>query len=71
LNQKLNLSRINYDSLTIDKNLMYQQNLEKYNVAIVVFDCESSKIEELTKFIPDFKSKIKNFEKRKAHILSL
>lgn len=57
--------------LTIDKNLMFQQNLEKYNVAIEVFDYESSKIEELIKFIPDFKSKIKNFQKRKAHILSI
>ena len=42
--------------LTIDKNLMDQQNLEKYSVTIVVLNSLTSKIEELLTFLPSFKS---------------
>ena len=31
--------------LTIDKNLMFQQNLDQYPVTIVVLNCQTSKIE--------------------------
>jgi predicted nuclease of predicted toxin-antitoxin system len=55
--------------LTIDKNLMFQQNLDKYPITIVVFNCFSSKIEELISFIPSFKLQIKEFEKRKAYLI--
>jgi len=40
--------------LTIDKNLSYQQNLNKYKIAIVVFNSVTSKIEELSLFVPSF-----------------
>ena len=33
--------------LTIDKNLRYQQNLDKYPITIVVLNSFTSKIEEL------------------------
>ncbi len=47
----------NFDILlTIDKNLMYQQSLEKYSVTIVVLNSLTSKIEELLTFLPSFKS---------------
>ncbi len=60
----------NFDILlTIDKNLMFQQNLDLYNVTIVVFDCETSKIEELVRFLPSFKEKLNSFKKHKAYIL--
>ena len=55
--------------LTIDKNLMYQQNLEKYPVTIVVLNCSTSKIEELTEFLPSFKLKANGFEKHTAYML--
>jgi len=32
--------------LTIDKNLMHQQNLEKFNIAIVDLNSLTSKVEE-------------------------
>lgn len=57
--------------LTIDKNLMYQQNLEKYPVTIVVLNCFTSKIEELVSFLPAFKSQIEDFEKHKAYIVNI
>lgn len=55
--------------LTIDKNLMYQQNLEKYPVTIVVLNCQTSKIEELVTFLPTFKSQLNTFKKHKAYIV--
>ena len=55
--------------LTIDKNLMFQQNLDKHNITIVVLNSLTSKIEELVSFIPSFKLHIKNLEKHKAYII--
>ena len=55
--------------LTIDKNLMFQQNLENYPVTIVVFNSLSSKIEELVLFVPSFKNQINSFEKHKAYFI--
>jgi len=55
--------------LTIDKNLMFQQNLDQYPLTIVVLDCQTSKIEELVTFLPIFKSKVKSFLKHKAYII--
>ena len=62
----------NFDVLpTIDKNLMFQQNLEKYPVTIVVFNCLSSKIEELVLFIPSFEKQINFFQKHKAYLIDV
>ncbi len=55
--------------LTIDKNLMFQQNLDKYPVAIVVLNCANSKIEELVEFLPSFKLQVNDLEKHKAYII--
>lgn len=40
--------------LTIDKNLIHQQNLYRYELSIVVLNCLNSKIEELVDFMPAF-----------------
>ena len=55
--------------LTIDKNLMHQQNLEKYPVTIVVFNSLTSKIEELITFLPSFTSQLHELQKHKAYII--
>jgi hypothetical protein len=55
--------------LTIDKNLIFQQNLEKYNLTIVVLNSTTSKIEELILFLPSFKTQTNVFEKHKAYII--
>jgi len=55
--------------LTIDKNMMYQQNLEKYPITIVVLNTMTSKLEELILFMPSFSKKIKCFEKNRAYII--
>jgi len=55
--------------LTIDKNLMFQQNIDIYPVTIVVFNSPTSKVEELITFLPSFLSQLECFEKYKAYIL--
>ncbi len=61
----------NFDILlTIDKNLMFQQNLDKYPLSIVVINCFTSKIEEIGEFIPSFKKQCKDFVKHKAYIIN-
>ena len=60
----------NFDILlTIDKNLMYQQNLEKYPLTIVVLNCITSKIEELVTFMPSFKLQVNSLQKHTAYII--
>ena len=55
--------------LTIDKNMMFQQNFEKYPITIVVFNSVTSKIEELMLFIPSFLKQVHQFDKNKAYII--
>lgn len=60
----------NFDLLlTIDKNLMFQQNLDKYKLIIAVLNSSSSKIEELILFMPSFKAQVDKLEKFKAYII--
>ncbi len=56
--------------LTIDKNLQYQQNLEKYPLTIVILNCPSSKIEDLKEFVPIFLAKTSSLDKHKAYIIN-
>jgi predicted nuclease of predicted toxin-antitoxin system len=55
--------------LTIDKNIIHQQNLEKYPITIAVFNTSTSKMEELVLFIPSFLKQIQHFAKNKAYII--
>jgi len=55
--------------LTIDKNLVYQQNLNKYKISIAVFNSITSKIEELSLFVPSFKEQVSKFEPYKVYII--
>ncbi|HEX5153956.1 MAG TPA: hypothetical protein VFW07_21065 [Parafilimonas sp.] len=55
--------------LTIDKNLMHQQNLGKYKLTIAVLNSSTSKIEELILFMPSFKEQVDKLEKYKAYII--
>ncbi len=60
----------NFDILlTIDKNLIFQHNLENYAITIIVLDSINSKIEEILKVIPNFKSQVSTFQKHKFYII--
>lgn len=55
--------------LTIDKNLLSQQNVNKYNMTIVVLDAINSKIETLIPFISIFEEKLATFKKGESYII--
>ena len=55
--------------LTIDKNIVHQQNLSNQEIAIVALDVEKSKIDFLLELLPKFKEKINKFEKGKVHLI--
>ncbi len=55
--------------LTIDKNILFQQSISKYNLTVVVFDAADSKIDSLVKFIPSFDRSVDEFEKGKLYVL--
>lgn len=60
----------NFDVLlTIDKNLIFQQNLDTSKLIIVVLNTLTSKIEELLQFMPSFKAQANNFNKYKAYLI--
>jgi predicted nuclease of predicted toxin-antitoxin system len=60
----------NFDVLlTIDKNLMFQQNPDKFRLTIAVLNSLTSKIEELILFVPSFKAQVDQLEKHKAYLI--
>ena len=60
----------NFDVLlTIDKNLIYQQNLKKYKISIAVLNTITSKIGEISQFIPSLKAQLPKFEFHKVYII--
>ena len=56
--------------LTIDKNLQYQQNLDRYPVSIVVLNSFTSRVDELILFMPQFEILLPTFERHKAYVLN-
>jgi predicted nucleic acid-binding protein len=55
--------------ITIDKNLLYQQNIKNSEIIIVVFNVNNSSVFALQQQIPEFKNKINSFEKGKVYII--
>ena len=54
---------------TIDKNLMFQQNIKKYPITIVALNCLTSKIEELVTFLSSFKLQVDKLQKNQVYII--
>ncbi len=55
--------------LSIDKNMVHQQNMAKYDIAVVVFDTQRSKVDILLKFVPEFKEHNHGFSKGQISLL--
>jgi hypothetical protein len=55
--------------LTIDKNIFYQQNMSNYNIAIVILDVESSKIEYIIELLSEFKRNILTYHKQHCYLI--
>lgn len=56
--------------LTLDKNMMFQQNIQKLNITIVILNSLTSKIEELILFLPSLKAQLPDFEKSRTYIIN-
>ncbi len=57
-------------SYCVDKNLMFQQNLERYSVTIVILNCIISKIAEIKTFMPSFKLQVDKLQKHKPYLIN-
>lgn len=49
--------------ISIDKNIVFQQNIKKFEIAVVVFDTMRSKIDILVQFLPEFKARVNEFSR--------
>ena len=56
--------------ITIDKNLLSQQGIAKYELIVVVLDAASSKIEDLQNFIPAFEKQLPSFSKKNGYVVN-
>ena len=57
--------------LTIDKNFQHQQNIDKYDLVVVVLDTPSSKVEILSTYLPAFEQQLSLFVKGNTYNISL
>lgn len=54
--------------VTVDKSLQYQQNLNEYNITIVVFDVHYNHLQDFIQLIPKFLKLYCLLWKRKRHM---
>ena len=58
--QLRNLAQHEFDVfITVDRNLRHQQNLPKYNIAVVVLRAPTNRLADLKKLVPILLEKIK------------
>jgi hypothetical protein len=55
--------------LSIDRNMAFQQNMANYDIAVVVFDTQRSKVQVLVKFLPEFTAKIGEYSRGQISLL--
>ena len=46
--------------ITVDKNLPHQQNLERYELAVIVLDTTTSQLHELKRLVPALKETLQS-----------
>ncbi|MGE5215718.1 MAG: DUF5615 family PIN-like protein [Chloroflexota bacterium] len=42
--------------VTVDRNLSFQQNLTKYNIAVIVLRCRSNRLQDLHLLLPELQN---------------
>lgn len=57
--------------ITVDRNLSFQQNLPKFNIAVLVLRAKSNRLADLQPFARNILEILPNLEKGKAEIVSL
>ena len=53
--------------LTTDKNLEFQQNINSYNISIVILDVKKNTMPAIKTLLPKFLAQLQQFEKRKVY----
>ena len=68
----MRLAEIEFDVfITVDRNLSFQQNLPKFNIAVLVLRAESNRLADLQPFAQKIIGILPNLTKGKAEIISL
>ncbi len=57
--------------ITVDRNLSFQQNLPKFNIAVLVLRAKSNRLADLQPFAEKLIENLPNVEKGKAEVISL
>jgi len=57
--------------ITVDRNLSFQQNLPKFNIAVLVLRAKSNRLADLQPFAEKIIENLSNLEKSKAKVISL
>lgn len=57
--------------VTVDRNLSYQQNLSKFDLALIVLQAKSNRIQDLLPFADLTIEAFSRVEKGKANLISL
>jgi hypothetical protein len=56
-------------TMTVDKNLQYQQNLKEYDISIVVFDVLFNRLQDFVPLIPKFIELQPKLTKKKIYVI--
>jgi hypothetical protein len=57
--------------ITVDRNLSFQQNLPKYDIAVLVLQAKSNRLADLQPFAAKIVQALPNLQKGKAEIILL
>jgi hypothetical protein len=68
----MRLAQIEFDVfITVDRNLSFQQNLPKFNIAVLVLRAKSNRLADLLPLAQPMLEVLPNLEKGKAKVISL
>lgn len=68
----LTLAQVGFDTfVTVDRNLPYQQNLPKYDIAVVVLRAKSNRLADLQPLVPELLRTLPSAASGTATIVSL
>lgn len=52
--------------ITVDRNLTFQQNIPKFNIAVLVFHARTNRVQDLVPLIPKILDALNNLQRGKA-----
>jgi hypothetical protein len=57
--------------ITVDRNLSFQQNLSKYDIALLVLRAKTNKLEDLRPLVPSILSGLQRMKPKQVLILGI